>query len=220
MLLITQAPWWDLPTQSLAIWMGAFAFLSFSMIYWLLQAMPWSWIMIRSFYTVWALVSIFLALQSRATSLAFFSLVLIALSWIYVSWLKREFKRSYLNPKCKWYQGTPEFIPSLKVKAEVNSLNADSAIPMECSVSHIDREGAYIFVSHENTSLQSLHRVSQIKISRPGRELVLPVQVISLLARARGVGVRFCLDQMNADAKKHLFDFLYSLEGEGFCENR
>lgn len=214
-LLITQAPWWDLPLQSLAIWMGAFALLGFAMIYWLLEAMPWAWVMIRTFYLTWSIISILLALQTRSTSLAFFSLALTVVSWMYMILLRREFGRSYLNPKCNWYQGIPEFIPSLKVKIE----NADSGSILECSVSHIDREGAYIFFSRQNTALPSLKHVNQIKIMRPGRELVLPVQVISLLGRARGVGLRFSLNQMSADTRKHLYDFIYSLEGEGFCEN-
>lgn len=211
-LLVTQAPWWDLPLQSLAIWMGAFAFLTFAIIYWLLQAMPWAWVAIRTFYILWSLVSVLFAFQSRATSLAFFSLALSVVSWLYLSVIKREFGRSYLNPKCFWYQGAPEFIPSLKIK-----IGHSHGGEFEGSVSHIDREGAYAFFPATD---KSVIQVKQIKITRLGREIVLPVQVISLLARAHGVGLRFSVNQMNADTKKHLFDFIYSLEGEGFCENR
>ena len=127
--------------------------------------------------------------------------------WIFTYFIiRKELKKSFLDPKMHWYQGLPKHIPSLKSSVEKN----------EFRVARIDRDGAFIFNKNKKSNI-NLHpemKKHTISFKYRGNQISCKCEVISTLKRGVGYGVRF--SDLSWKENKQLGDFIEKLYGEGY----
>lgn len=139
------------------------------------------------------------------------------LSWIELTWLRRELGRSFLDPRIYWFQSLPKPIPGLKCRVGGSGDSEDLA------VSRLDGDGAFVFVPY--SMQRNLHPFKTHLKSHQGRKK-FPLEFEFRGSRLscfgnpvihlnRGIGAGFQFLVSSADARKEIGEFVERLRGEG-----
>jgi hypothetical protein len=149
------------------------------------------------------------ALLHGDTSLGLYLIVISALTFAWASWALHELGRSFFDPRVRWFQGLPKPLPRVECEIASNLFQ----------VSRLDREGAFVFSSRgtipefaesKKTTLPITFLFRDRRISCTG----VPVRTLDRVRKRSGIGIQF--QEMSADSKKVLGDFVESLKGEGY----
>lgn len=156
----------------------------------------------------WSLGSLLLALHLQSIAMGFLTLLLSSYSFLSALALRSALNQSYIDPKMKWYQGSPQAIHGLK--CELKNLETT----LELSVSQLDRVGAFIF----SPSLQEIDwnkkNTSEMIFRFKNKEVHCKGKPARILKTRIGAGYRF--SEMTVDMQKKLGDFVEALRGEGY----
>jgi len=218
--LISRAPWWRLPVQTVATATGITFVLSAIVGIAATQGWRWSVRLAATWGGVWVLLSAWVALRMAYPAEGFFTLFLGVFFALYVTWQRGEMGRSYFEPQIiplSWYHGLPKSIPGLKCELIRESDKLDF------EVSRMDREGAFVFAKNMNDKsafevFKAGMKVAVIFNFR-GREVRcegFPIRTLRRGTGRLGAGLRFCA--LSPDRRKELGDFVESIRGEGYVD--
>lgn len=215
-IIATRSPWWNLPLRGMGYWSLAYFLLCFPIGLWILAGRRWAYSLLRVLLAVWLFASVSLAIKSRLPALGFFSLFLAMLTWLELTWLKRELGRSFLDPKIFWFQGLPRPISGLKCKIA----GAESLLDLD--VSRLDQDGAFVYVPYPKQKgplpFKGLHRRKkfQLEFSYRDQKLVCAGNPVMHLNSGAGAGFQFA--DPGADSSKEIGSFVELLRAEGHAE--
>jgi hypothetical protein len=215
-VIVTRAPWWRLPYQSMGIWSLAVLLICFPLAVWLMRGKRWAIFVTQGFFCAWVLLNVSIAIRLRNPAIGFFTLLLLAFFGALSVWIRHEMGRSFFDPQLSWYQGLPRPLPGLRCKVSWGDQE------LECRVSRLDREGAFVF--HESRGadigapgpLSSLRPEVRSELTFHFRERTIrfPALPVRALDGDRGVGFQF--NGLAPDHRKQLGDFIETLKGEGY----
>lgn len=213
-VIINRSGWWNLPWLAIGYWAFSFLLICIPLATWLLGANRWAYFLTLALSLIWISGTGLAAYRMSSTALGFFTVSLTAYLVGVLSWLKYELSRSFFNPQLRWYQGLPKAIPGLRCKLVAGELST------EVRVSHMDREGVFIFSSDFKKSFraslnqfltnQSLGLVFQYRES----SMTCEGTPTLLMERGSGAGIRF--QNLSPDLQKEIGDFIEQLRGEGY----
>ena len=86
-VLISRAPWWNLPYESIGIWCGALLMITLPLAVWMGSGRRWALYLTGFFGLTWCLLTIAVAVFSKNFWLGVFSLVLSVLWFAIWYWL-------------------------------------------------------------------------------------------------------------------------------------
>lgn len=215
-VLLSGAPWWDLPMKRMGIASLFAAALFVPLAQWICNGKRWALGLTGLTGILWFLFSLLSALQLRSFWLEVFVIILGAYWLLLWNWLGRETGKSFFDPQMNWYHGSPERWPDLNCEIEGEGA-------ANFSVCRLDREGLFIFRSRmddipsaqvEDPLLKKkkLNLVLRFK----GKEFRGPALPVRALSARRGYGLRF--DRISPDQQKDLGDFVEALKGEGYVQ--
>ena len=213
-ILVSRAPWWNLPYDSIGIWSMAIGLIVFPLAVWITNGRRFALKVTAVFAGVWVFVSVILAIRTGNFWLGLFTLIQILYFGGGLTWIRRESDRSYFDPRMEWYQGSPKPIPGLECELLQRSLR----------VCRIDRDGAFVFLSPRGREGDQ-GRTEPLEELRPRKPLTAvfsfrdrrvectgkPVRVLD---GGRGVGIRF--QELGLAGRRSLGDFVELLRGEGY----
>jgi hypothetical protein len=211
-VLVTRAPWWRLPYHSIGVWSASVALICVPLAAWIMRGRKWAYWLLQLFFSTWILLNSWVALRMRFPALAFFTLFLGALFGALLAWLSHELRRSFFDPRMRWYEGSPQPLPGLSCRVAWGDRELD------CRVSRLDREGAFVFrEGAEKAPLAALRPDvrSELTFRFRGRAVRCTGLPMRVLDGDRGAGFQF--DGLGPDLRKQLGDFIESLKGEGYA---
>jgi hypothetical protein len=206
-VLVTRAPWWRLPFQSIGIWSVAVFLICVPLSAWLLQGKRWALRLTQLFLVAWVLLNLGVAIFLRNPSVGFFTFLLIVCFGSLGFWLEHELGRSFFDPHLKWYQGLPKLIAGLTCRVTCGDQEVN------CRVSRLDREGAFVFGDHPMLSLRADLK-SELVFNFRDRSLKCEAVPVRAFLDGRGAGFQF--QNLVPDLQKNLGDFIELLKGEGY----
>lgn len=219
-VLVTRAPYWDLPLEVIQFWALGVGLIVFPLIVWLNQGRRWALHLIGLFGVLWCLASCVLAVRLRSFWMAFFT---VGLSFFWLSiyhWIRFEMNRSFFDPMMSWYQGLPRAIPRLSCELKVIAAkqeSPDNQKKFDLKVTRLDQDGAFLFSERRNglTHPLPIHKQKlEMTYRFDDRQVKCQGYPVRKLDMAGGIGVRFAF--MNSDQTKDLWDFVERLRGEGY----
>jgi hypothetical protein len=212
-VIVTRAPWWKLPRETMEIWAGVMAVVSLPLALWLQGGKRWALSIGTALAIVWVAVSAWLAIRAKQPSLGFFTLFLVVFFSGVLSWLERELGRSFFDPQIRWYQQLPKPLPGLS--CQVAPQGAKPPSWEQFRVSRIDEEGAFLFREKQPEKAHVFTRREKLalKFTFKDREVEAAGVPVRDLRGGWGVGIQF--KGLKADTYKDIGDFVEVLRGEG-----
>lgn len=212
-VIVTRAPWWKLPYQSIAIWSASVFLIILPLSIRLMQGRSGAARVLEAFLGTWLVLNTWVAAHSRSPALGFFTLLLLGGFSAWVAWARYELGRSFFDPQMSWYQGLPRPLPGVSCRV------AWSDRELDCRVSRLDRQGAFVFQSGARPSDPALTALrtdvrSELTFSFRERTVRCTGVPVRALTGDRGAGFQF--DGLAPDLKKQLGDFIEVLKGEGY----
>ncbi len=209
-MLVTRAPWWELPLRTLQIWMGAFFLITLPVSIWIAQGKRWAFYFYKIFSVLWLIATVVLALKHESLVLAVFFLVLALSLYTIQSWIKVELLRSCLNPRMEWYQGRPKILPGVYCQAQWKG-----GKKLDGSVSRMDEGGTFLYFREKLTGKKAKN-IREVHLSFVFGEHAVSCngRVVRVLDSEQGIGVQFF--GLTHDQKKSVGDFCETLRGMGY----
>lgn len=211
-VIVTRAPWWKLPYQSIAIWSASIFLLILPLSIWFMRGRSGAARALEVFLSVWLVLNAWVAANSRSSALGFFTLLLLGLFGAWIAWARYELGRSFFDPRMSWYQGLPRPMPGVTCRV------AWSDRELDCRVSRLDRQGAFIFQSSLQSGeepLTTLRTDVRSELTFRFRERTVRCTGVPVRALAGDRGAGFQFDGLAPDLRKQLGDFIEALKGEG-----
>jgi hypothetical protein len=207
-LLVSGAPWWDLPLHRMGASAITAAILYVPLAVSLWRGKQWAyWLMCMS-ASIWILLSLVNLVFTKSFWLAIDSSVLV-LYWLGTwLWIRTELKRSYFDPKVSWYEGLPEAIPG--IECELGPEENGSAL----RVCRLDRQGVFAFGNVPLAANWVRSARIPVRLQFRNAQLSVEAEPIRIFGKNQGFGLRF--RNLDADSKKLLGDFVERLRGEGY----
>lgn len=218
--LVAQAPWWNLPTQSIQIWTSVVALFAFPFAAWIASGRRWAVSGLAAFAVVWCAFSAFLALRAHSFWQGLFTLGLV-FYWIgLIAWIRHELGRSYMDPRMRWFQGLPRPIQGVTCVLSTEA-TGQNVTAKNFRVSRVDRDGVFVFLPRQASQAgNELGRIrtrakDRIRVSLffKNKEFTSQAAPVVVLESGAGIGMRFV--GLGPDHGKRLGDFVESLEAEG-----
>jgi hypothetical protein len=212
-VIVTRAPWWKLPVQTMEIWAGIFGAIALPLCLWLQGGRRWALSVGTVLAVAWIAISAWLAIRTRQPSLGFFTLFLVVFFSGVLSWLDRELGRSFFDPQIRWFQQLPKPLPGLS--CELLRGGAKGAAWESFRVSRMDEEGVFLFREYKAGQARTFTRKDRLslKFSFRDRQVEATGVPVRDLRGGWGVGVQF--KGLKADSYKEIGDFVELLRGEG-----
>jgi hypothetical protein len=212
-IIISRAPWWNLPWQAIQLWTVAATLLCVPLALSILAGKRWSLYLTGILGALWCVLSGWIALRNENPSLGFFTLLLILLWLIHLLWIHHEMGRSYLDPHLPWFQGLPQAISGLECE-----LNPGAENSARLRASRLDLDGVFAFSGQNETAMPALNgsKFSDLIFRFKDREVRCRGKIISALSGNQGFGFQFM--ELAPDARKELGDFIEMMRGEGYVE--
>jgi hypothetical protein len=212
-VIVTRAPWWRLPYVSIGIWSAAVFMVILPLSVWIMRGRAWSLRALEIFFALWLAINAWVALRTGNPGLGFLSVSLLALFGIWALWIRHEMRRSFFDPRMSWYQGLPRPLPGISCRVAWGDREID------CKVSRLDREGAFIFQPPTRLGEAALDSLrtdvrSELTFSFRERSVRCTGFPVRALDGNRGAGFQF--DGLAPDLRKQLGDFIETLRGEGY----
>lgn len=208
-VIASQAPWWRLPYSSMAAWSAVVAALFLPSAFLLARGRGWLWPVCAFFSGLWVVLSAWFAIRVRMPSMAYFTLGLAAFLGIALMWVRRESRRSFFDPKMRWFEGLPRPIPGLSCKVGKHE---------DFRVSRMDREGAFVFRAAGDSVAGAFRGQAgeevELAFAFRDRQVRCKGTPMRTLDETRGAGFRF--RDLPPDLRKELGDFVELLRGEGY----
>jgi hypothetical protein len=212
-IIVTRAPWWRLPYRSITVWSIAVFFICLPMAVWLMRGKRIALNLAQFFLGMWLLLNTIVAVRLRNPTLGFFTLLLLALFGAILFWLTHELRRSFLDPRLRWYQGLPKPLPGLTCRVLAGEQELD------CRVSRLDREGAFVFRSgarvNDRGSMSTLRTDVKSDLTFIFRERTVRCEAFPMIVLDGDQGAGFQFHGLAPDLRKQLGDFIETLKGEG-----
>ncbi len=213
-VIVTQAPWWNLPYRSMGYWSLAYALICIPISIWLWSAKRSAYSIVVVLSVVWIVVSAWTAIKTRYPALGFFVIFLLGFFCLVLPWIRNEMNRSFFNPQLMWYQSLPKPIPGLKCQL------ANGEKVLDLRVSRIDIDGAFIFSSDDqrriSTFLASVNSGKTLEMLFRFRDCQVSCNGNPILLVGKGVGVGVQFIELSADLRKEVGDFVEMLRGGGY----
>jgi len=213
--LISQEPWWKLPLRSLvtAGIIAAAGALVFSILF--AKAKQWALSLFAVAGGIWGLLSAWVAIRVRYPALGFATASILLTVTVAFFWLRRELRRSCLDPRIHWYQSLPKPIPFVRCQLH------DAATKGVYHVARLDRGGVFLFRDPLNKQEQTLPELKSgeeqnIRLIFRDQNIVCTGVPVSLLNNRAGAGFKFTAG--DPDRRKELGDFIEVLKGEGYVQ--
>lgn len=212
-VVVARAPWWRLPYQSIFVWSASVFLIVLPLSIWLMRGRAGALRALELFFVTWLVLNAWVAARTRNPALGFMTIFLLGLFGAWIAWARHELGRSFFDPKMRWFQGLPRPLPGLRCEVAWGDRQID------CQVSRLDREGAFVFQPTSRASEPALtalrtdvrsdltFRFRDLSVRCPG----LPVRTLD---GERGAGFQF--DGLPPDLRKQLGDFIEVLKGEGY----
>ena len=217
-VVVTRAPWWRLPYSAIGLWSSVALLLVLPLSAWLLRGRAWVGGAAQAFFITWLLLGAWVAVRTRNPGLGFLTVLQLALFGAWLTWIRHELGRSFFDPRMRWYQGLPRPLPGIACHV------AWSDRELDCRVSRLDREGAFVFApppaadadAAARAALVALRTDVRSELTFRFRERVIHCsgRPVRALAGDRGAGFQF--DGLEPDSRKQLGDFIELLKGEGY----
>ena len=207
-IIVSRAPWWKLPHQSIEAYSLATALLIAPLAAWMAHGKKWALNLTAVLAVFWCILSVWLSVQRRNTSLGFFTILLMIFWSGLWFWLRHEMGRSFFDPELSWFQGLPKAIPGLECHIIKGGSNEG------LRVSRLDRNGAFLFSTSNPLGPVSAGQKAELAFSFRDRQVRcwgLPIRVLE-----RNMGAGFQFSGMSSDSQKELGDFVETLRGEGY----
>lgn len=210
-LLVTRAPWWKIPYQTVELWCVSVGLIMLPIAIWLLQGRRWAPMLLNIFGVTWAVVGMVAAAKQASPLLAFFSANQLMFFLGLSAWIKWETGKSYFDPQLTWYMGRPPLIPGLG--CELTSGDARTVL----RVARLDDEGAFLFGDQRGIfRLRARSEAEMIFSYKDAQVRCRGMAIRSVQDRTGGyLGAGFQFTGMSADGRKDLGDFVEQLRGEG-----
>lgn len=212
-VIVTRAPWWRLPYQSIAVWSASVFMIVLPLSVWLMRGRSWVVRVLGVFFGIWLALNAWVAIRTHNPGLGFLSILLLALFGAWLTWVRHELKRSFFDPRMKWYQGLPRPLPGVTCRVAWSDREVD------CKVSRLDREGVFVFqpsVREGESALIALRTDVRSELTFSFRERTLRCTGLPVRALEGNRGAGFQFDGLAPDLKKQLGDFIETLRGEGY----
>lgn len=205
-VVATRAPWWRLPYPAIGMWSASAFLMALPLSVWLMRGRGWARGVTEALLVLWLALSAWFALRTRNPGLGFLTVALIAAFGAWVTWIRRELGRSFFDPRMHWFQGLPRPLPGLTCRVALADRELD------CQVSRIDREGAFVFSS----SPGALRASARSELTFRFRERSVRCVGVPVRALTDGLGAGFQFQGLAPDLRKQLGDFIETLKGEGY----
>lgn len=212
-VIVTRAPWWRLPYQSIALWSASVFLIILPLSVWLTRGRMGAARMLEALLGLWLVLNAWVAAHSRSPALGFFTLLLLGLFGAWITWARYELGRSFFDPRMSWYQGLPRPLPGISCRV------AWSDRELDCRVSRLDRQGAFIFQASAqlgDPGLTALRTDVRSELTFSFRESTVRCTGVPVRALDGDRGAGFQFDGLAPDLKKQLGDFIEALKGEGY----
>jgi hypothetical protein len=213
-VVATRAPWWRLPYRSMATWSAAVFLILLPLSFWIVRGHKAAARATEAFLVTWVALGAWVAMRTHNPGLGFFTLLLLALFWIWVAWERHELGRSFFDPRMSWYQGLPRPVPGVVCRVGWSDRE------LECRVCRLDRQGAFVYqpsAGPGDPALSGLRTDVRSDLTFTYRERTVRCTGIPVrtLDGDRGAGFQF--DGLAPDLRKQLGDFIETLKGEGYA---
>jgi len=210
-IVVTRAPWWQLPYRTIEIWSVAVALICIPLVIWMIRGKKWALSLCGAFAVFWCTLSAWVAYRTSNPSLGFFTLFLTLFWSGLFFWLKYEMGRSFFDPQLCWYQTLPQAIPGVKC-----SLQVREGERVDFRVSRLDLDGTFVFSDAKQVSSAREKSVVEMIFTFREHEVRCHGTLIRSLQKNSGAGFQF--QKMTPDAQKKLGDFVEVLRGEGHVQ--
>ena len=218
-VIATRAPWWRLPSSTMAVWCPIVAALFLPIAVLLQRGRSWAWDALVGLYTIWVSLSAWFAIRTHHPALGFLTLFLVLFFGVMANWLQQELGRSYFDPRIRWFHGLPAPIPQLECEARVAVGDGEGG-SRTFRVARLDEEGTFLFLRDgPRIGRRALTRRSErigLKFRFRDRELRCEGYPVRWLREGQGIGIQF--RGLAPDMRKELGDFVEILKGEGYVE--
>jgi hypothetical protein len=211
-VVVARAPWWRLPYHGMAIWSASAFLIALPLSIWIMRGRASAARATEILMAAWLVLNAWVAARARNPELGFFTLALLLMFGGWIAWARHELGRSFFDPRMSWYQGLPKPLPGVACKV------AWSDRELDCKVSRLDRQGAFVFQTARpgEPALSALRTDvrSELTFSFRGRTVRCTGVPVRSLDGDRGAGFQF--DGLAPDLRKQLGDFIEALKGEGY----
>jgi hypothetical protein len=212
-VVVTRAPWWRLPYESIAVWSASVFLIVLPASVWITRGRAWAVRALEVFFAVWLVLNAWVAARTGNPSLGFLTVALLALYGGWLTWVKHELQRSFFDPRMSWYQGLPKPLPGVSCRLAWGDNELD------LRVGRLDREGAFVFQHATRVDGPALTRLrtdvaSELTFSFRERSVRCTGLPVRALHGDLGAGFQFY--GLAPDLKKQLGDFIETLRGEGY----
>ena len=155
-----------------------------------------------------------MAMRMGLASLGYFSVFQLFAFGAGLVALSEELRQSYLDPKLRWFQGSPKAIPGLTCQVGFGEA------PVLFRVTRFDSRGAFLAYGERSSAAPFEKKtLAKLHFSFRHRELVCAGRARSSLYReGQALGLGFEFQDLSLDQKKEIDDFLELLRGEGYVQ--
>ncbi len=217
-IIVSRSPWWNLPLRNMGFWASMVAGCLVPLVVFIMRGQRWAFRAAATFILTWIVLGAWVSIRTRTPALGFFSLFMTLFSGGILIWLRQEIRRSFMDPRIRWYESLPKPIPQLEC------VHAESTESFR--VSRLDERGCFVYLEKSNEKeLKRTWKQSGVFKKTPVYRLGFKFGVHTLicsgylrseLTKAQGAGFEFC--RLSPDEKKELGDFVELLRGHGYVE--
>ncbi len=205
--LFRHAPWWDLPVQDMVV-AGGIAFFMVLLCAVRLSKLEVFWaVLIEVLVLAWAGGITLVAPWVGTFEYFIFVTLCLSYSLTVVSLLRNERRRSWVDSRAEWYQGSARQVPGARVH-----FNAETF-----GVSNIDGEGVFLVaVGGRQKLLPTRGEVLTFELETFQGKASARGRVLREIGQGTGVGVR--IEGMSPDQSKLWGDLVQGLRSRGYDE--
>ena len=207
-ILLSHAPWWDIPWHHVEVVVLLALLMICPFLFWIAKGRRWAIPLLGVSGLIWVFGLTLVVIFQKHFWLGIFVCCLGLYEISIWDWIRQELSRSYLDPRLRWWQGTPLSIPNVECFLQ-------SAPNRRCKVARLDMEGIFFFGPLEDVKALSRKKRIEFLLRFRGMEVHCKGVPVSRLSETPGIGARFV--KLSLDDKKELGDMINKIQGGGYA---